>query len=375
LNICFFIFSLKGGGAERVTTLLANHWAQVGHNITVITLAGAEHDAYSLDQRIQRISLIMAAESNGLLSGLLHNLWRIVRLRRVLRRTKADIAIGMMAPANCVLALAAIGMHVRTVGSERIYPPKLKLGPAWEYVRSRIYSRLCAIVAQTQESADWLKTHTNARRVHVISNPLSYPLRTEEPIKYPEAFLGAKDIAQTKILLSVGRLAYQKAFDKLIMAFAELASEWPNWDLFILGEGPLHGELQQQVARLKLANRVFLPGRTGNIAEWYEKSDAFVLTSHFEGFPNALIEAMSYGLPVVSVDCKTGPRDIIQHEVNGLLVAQEDLHALTYSLKRLFGDEEFCTLLGTEAIKVRELYGISRIASLWEELFNEIRVI
>lgn len=375
MNICFFIFSLTGGGAERVTSLLANHWARTGHNVTVVTLAGAEHDAYSLDRRIQRISLEMAVESSGFLSGLLHNLRRIARFRRILQRIEADIAIGMMAPANCVLTLAALGTGIRTLGSERIYPPMLKLGPVWEYMRRKVYPRLDAVVAQTEESAYWLKTHTNVRRVNVIPNPLVYPLQTEEPIKHLEAFLRDKGSTDTKILLSVGRLSPQKAFGRLIKAFAELAPRWPNWNLFILGEGSLHEELQQLIAQLKLDDRVFLPGRIGNIAEWYEKSDAFAMTSQFEGFPNVLIEAMAYGLPVVSVDCKTGPKDIIRHEVNGLLVAQEDDGALAAGLERLFGDEGLRSSLGTEAIKVRELYGISRIASSWERLFNGIRVI
>ena len=126
-----------------------------------------------------------------------------------------------------------------------------------------------------------------------------------------------------KVLLAVGRLEVEKGFDWLIDAFSALATKYPEWDLVILGEGSLRATLEKQVQTSGLARRVFLPGRVGNVGDWYERANLYVMSSRFEGFGNTLGEAMAYGLPAVSFDCETGPRNIIRHETDGLLVPLE----------------------------------------------------
>lgn len=369
MKLLIFIHSLSSGGAERVTVNLANHWAGKGWEIVVVTMAPHSLDFYELHPAVKRIALGLAGESGNLLVGSLQNLRRVLALRRVLRQIQPDIALGMMTGANVLLALAAWGLPtVRTIGSERIHPPSLHLGAIWDGLRRRSYGRLAAVTVLTSESADWLKAHTGTRRTQVIPNAAPWPLPVQEPKVLPESVCPSG----RQLLLTVGRLEPQKGFDWLVEAFSNLTQKHPGWDLVILGEGSQRPLLQAQVQAAELEKHVFLPGRAGNVGEWYERADLYVMSSRFEGFPNTLVEAMAYGLPAVSFDCDTGPRDIIRHEVDGLLVPPGDVAGLAAALDWLMDDAALRKQFAERAVEVRERFSMKRIAGMWEELFEEI---
>ncbi|MDQ3173420.1 MAG: glycosyltransferase family 4 protein [Acidobacteriota bacterium] len=370
MKLLIFIHSLSSGGAERVTTNLANYWAEKGWNITVVTMTARSTDFYELHPAVERIALELAGDSGNVLTGLRQNLRRVTALRRTLRQIRPDIALAMMSTANVLLALAAWGLpKLRAIGSERIHPPQLRLSTRWEGLRRYTYGRLDAVTALTRETADWLKDHTGARRVPVIPNAAAWPLAAQAPRLITEMI----GVADRSIVLAVGRLDKQKGFDWLIEAFAALAPKYRDWDLLILGEGAERRALENQVQAAGLGRRVFLPGRAGNIGEWYERVDLYVMSSRFEGFPNTLAEAMAHGLPVVSFDCDTGPRDIIRHEVDGLLVPPGDLVAMKSALERLMGDSALRTKFASRALEARERFSMERISGMWEELFAELR--
>lgn len=369
MKLLIFIHSLSSGGAERVTVNLANHWAGRGWDIVVVTLAPQSDDFYTLHPAVKRIPLELASNSGNILTGLWQNWRRVFALRRVLRQIKPDIALGMMTTANILLALAVWGLpQIRTIGSERIHPPQFLLGNLWEGLRRRTYGRLAAVSALTGESADWLKVHTHVQRVLVIPNPVVWPL----PIQTPTVTTDSHCQSERHLLLAVGRLDAQKGFDWLGEAFTNLAAKYPDWDLVILGDGPQRTTLQDQAHTVGLEKRLFLPGRAGNVREWYERADLYVMSSRFEGFPNTLVEAMAHGLAAVSFDCDTGPRDIIRHEVDGLLVPPGDVAGLTAALDRLMSDAALRQRFAERAVEVRERFSMERIASMWEALFEEM---
>jgi len=367
MKLLIFIHSLSSGGAERVTTNLANYWAGKEWDITIATLTGDESDFYQLHPRVKRIALNLDADSQGLLSAIKHNYQRVRALRKVLKQQQPDVALAMMTTANILLALAAKGLGIPAVGSERIHPPMLPLGTVWEWLRQHIYGQLDMLVALTKESAVWLKANTKIQKVEIIPNTVNYPITPQPPVIKP------KFVSNSFNLIAVGRLSYQKGFDRLIQAFSTLASRFPEWNLIILGEGDCRQILEQQIAELGLEQRVSMPGVVGNLGDWYTEADLYVMTSLFEGFPNALGEAMSYGLPVISVDCDTGPRDIIRHQVDGLLVPQNDHHALVETLKMLMGDKMLRQQYAERSVEIRERLSIENISSLWEVLFINIR--
>lgn len=312
----------------------------------------------------------LASESSNVAQAIAANLKRALKLRRILREERPDIAVAMMSTANVTLALAAVGLPVRTVGSERIYPPSLPLGRAWECLRRQLYPTLNALVAQTDKSALWLKHHAPAPTIKVIPNPVIYPLpvsgRQLSPTQYK------RRIGALKLLVSIGRLHEQKAQDHLINAFARIAPRYTPWHLVILGEGPSRSALEKQVSELDINPRVHLPGTVGNVGQWLSEADLFALTSRFEGFPNALLEAMAYGLPVVSTDCDTGPSDFITPNVNGVLVPEHDPDALVLALEALMSDERRRDTLALKAQRVRETFSVKAIAKQWEHLFKQV---
>lgn len=367
-RILIFIHSLSSGGAERVAANLSRYWAEQGQKVTIVTLAGTEQDFYSLDPRVQRIALNLAGESENLGAALVANLRRIRMLRRILRREQPDVVLSMMTTANVLAALAAKGLSCPLIISERIHPPQLPLGRIWEMLRRWSYGWSQAVVALTRESADWLRQHTTARRVVVIPNAVPWPLPSQPPVIKPQSLF----TDSRKVVLAVGRLAPQKGFELLLEAFARVAHERQDWDLFILGEGPERQLLEGLAKSLGISDRVYLPGRVGNVGDWYARAQFYVLSSHFEGFPNTLVEALAAGCPAVSFDCETGPRDIIRHETDGLLVPPGDVQALASAMVRLMDNKELRNHFAARAVEARERFSIKHIGAIWDKLFNEV---
>ncbi|WGJ16194.1 glycosyltransferase family 4 protein [Methylocapsa sp. D3K7] len=369
MKLLFFISSLSGGGAERVTVNLANHWASKGWRITIVTLAPVTDDCYALHPEIVRRSLSLIGSSRNIVDGLTRNLHRIRALRQVLLATEPDVAVGMMSTACVTLALAGWGLtKIEVIGSVHIHPPSVPTKAVWKWIESIAYGQLSAVVALTQTTATWLIAHTNSRQIRVIPNPVQWPLPVTGPYIEPD------DLCRPgrKIILAVGRLVPQKGLDLLISAFATIAERRQDWDLVMLGEGAERQRLQSQITARGMDSRALLPGWAGNLAAWYKRAGLFVMSSRFEGFPNTLVEAMAHGLPAVSFDCDTGPRDIIRNGEDGLLVPPQDLPALTEAVDRLMGDADLRRRLGVKAKETRDRFSMESVAAMWEDLFRDI---
>ncbi|MEM8511300.1 glycosyltransferase involved in cell wall biosynthesis [Massilia sp. MP_M2] len=370
MKILLLMHSLSAGGAERAACTLANFWAGSAREVTIVTLAPVSADFYPLDRRVGRISLDLAGASRHALHGLWQNVRRVVALRRLLRSLRPDIALAMMSTPNVLLALASRWLPtLQTIGSERCYPPHAPLGILWHLLRRTLYGQLSAMVALTGECAHWIETQTSASRVVVIPNAIAWPLPDNPPRRISARLCQPK----RKRLLAVGRLEPVKNFDALIGAFARLAGAFPDWDLVILGEGPERARLASVIERMGLVQRVAMPGVAGNIAHWYGQADLFALTSLSEGFPNALAEAMAYGVPAVSVDCNTGPRDIVRHGIDGFLVPPDDIAALSTALARVMGDAALRRQLASRSTEARQRFSIEKIGQMWETLFLALR--
>lgn len=361
---------MSSGGAERVTANLANYWSQQGRQVTILTLAGKGLDFYELHPAVNRISLNLVTERGNFLLGPWNNVRRIWMLRKVLKEVRPDVVVSMMTRANVLLALAASGIsNMCAIGSERVHPPTMPAGLIWGCLRAWTYGKLSAIAAQTLDSKAWLQSNTYARNIAVIPNPVQFPLPIHQPIVTPEDIV----VEGRHVLLAGGRLDRQKGFDLLIDVFAELAPKHSNWILVIFGEGPQRKALEAQILTRGMDTKIFLPGVIGNLAHWYFYAELFVSSSRFEGFPNTLLEALVHGLPAVSFDCATGPRDIIRNGVDGFLAPAGDLSVLTSALDQLMSDETMRRSFAERATEVRERFSMERIAGLWDALFMELR--
>lgn len=367
MKIAFVIYSLTSGGAERATINRANYFSETKRwDVTIITFAGKDLDFYSVLPSVKRVTLNLPCDKGDSASFSVY-IKRIIKLRKVLLDLKPDILISEMPAANLVSIIACFGLQVKVVIEERIHPPMLPLCKSREILRKYLYPFASARIVLTKKSAEWFKEELGCD-AFVIPNSVVYPLSKNEPILECDKLINEK----RKIILSVGRLEYQKGFDRLIESFSKIANDLLDWDLVILGDGPERKNLEFLIDKLGIKGRVFLPGKAGNISDWYKRADIFVLSSRFEGFPNVLVEAMSYGCPVISFDCDTGPSEIIRNGIDGILVPQDDIEAFTSALKELALDEKKRKNFSAKAIEVRERFSIEKIAHQWENLFNEL---
>lgn len=177
-----------------------------------------------------------------------------------------------------------------------------------------------------------------------------------------------------KRVIAVGRLDYQKGFDRLIQAWqlVQHTGKFTDWKLDIFGQGEWREMLQQMIDKAELQNTVCLNRPTKQIGEEYVKSDLLVMSSNYEGFPMVMIEAMACGLPVVSFDYKCGPKDIIQPGINGLLVPNGDIQALADAMMKVMEDEAYRKMLSQNARKVVDTYSEQAVMSQWIRLFTSI---
>jgi glycosyltransferase involved in cell wall biosynthesis len=307
--------------------------------------------------------LDVAGESNNVFCAIVANARRVRAIRRLLRRERPDATIAMMSSTSVLLALAGLPSSTGVrLGTERTHPPRFPLGKLWEFARRIAYRHLDAVVVLSAEARRWILAHTSAKRVVVIPNPVVLPLPRAQPERSP-AEVGSTG---RRRVLAVGRLGAEKGFDTLLESFAMIGPERKDWELVIIGEGPLRIVLEQRIHELGIGDVVYLPGRVGNMADWYASADVFVLSSRFEGFPNVLAEAMAHGLAVVSTDCETGPRDLIVDGANGLLVPVEERSALASSMARLMVDDQLRAVMGAAAAGLSERFGIADVAKRWE---------
>jgi GalNAc-alpha-(1->4)-GalNAc-alpha-(1->3)-diNAcBac-PP-undecaprenol alpha-1,4-N-acetyl-D-galactosaminyltransferase len=356
VRLLLLLSSLGSGGAERVMVLLANHWADQGHAVTLMTTYGRYVEpAFAVNPTVK-----LRGPAGGREREAHGRLGRLLALRRQMRDGEFDGAIAFLTNVNIAAILARAGMQLPLLVSERVYPPAFPLSTSWELARRALYRFADAVVMQTGDGARWLAEHIPSARGVVIANPVRWPVPESAPSISPSALVPAG----RRMLLSMGRLTSQKRFELLLEAFAHLGDEARDWHLVIAGEGPLRGALEELVERLGLHGRVSMPGQIGNVAEWFGRAEAFALTSSFEGYPNALLEAAASGVPVAAIDCPTGVRELVAHGVNGVL-APRDSDAVS------FAGALRTVLIGTwpgaflHAMDIRERHSIGQIADQW----------
>lgn len=174
------------------------------------------------------------------------------------------------------------------------------------------------------------------------------------------------------VIMAIGRLAQQKAFDRLIRTHATLRQQGFDHHLVILGDGPLRSELTAQATALGVADTVFMPGHVPNVAAWLNQATVFVLCSRYEGLPLVLLEALTCGVPAVAMDCPAGPREILDGGRYGNLVPDGDETAMTEAIARLLRDPNLRTRYAELGRERAKHYSAERILPQWEALFQEI---
>jgi glycosyltransferase involved in cell wall biosynthesis len=367
MRITLVISSLDRGGAERVISVLASHWAQQGKDVTLLSFDQGEPPAYPIHPSVKLRSLCLFATSTHFITAIFQNIHRIKVLRRAIRESKPDIVISFMDTTNVLTLLATRGFGKPVIVSERIDPSLYNIGLVWRGLRRITYGLADALVCQTSAALASFQS-----RIRVKGRVIPNPVVILPALKGPEKRQGDK--SSGRIVTAMGRLVPQKGFDLLLRAFSQIAHRHPEWSLVIMGRGALKSELELQARTLNLADRVQFPGAVSDPFAAFHAADLFVLSSRFEGFANVLCEAMACGLPVVSFDCPSGPADIIHHGVDGILVPPQDVSALAAALDRLMGDDDERLRLASRSREVLKRFGTDKILPMWQQLFDELQV-
>jgi glycosyltransferase involved in cell wall biosynthesis len=286
------------------------------------------------------------------------SLWTDLKLVRVLRKRTSGVMIGTRPGLNLLLAHAAAPSLVK-IGQEHMH-----LTAHNKRLRSAIrtgYPKLDTLAVLTESDGEEYRALLgDAVRVEAIPNAVT-PLEGE-----------ISDLSE-KVVIAAGRMRKQKNFRELVQAFAIVAESHPDWKLQIFGGGPNQGRLEKLVAQRGLEGQVALNGQEKHLGQRLSEASIYALSSRREGFPMVLLEAMSKGLPVVSYDCPTGPREIVRDGENGLLVPHRDVEALAAGLARMIEDEELRRRCGAGALATAERYAPELIAARWERLLDELR--
>ena len=362
----------RSGGMERVLANKANYLAALGYEVVIVsTDRFGLPPFFHLDDKIRQINLHIEYEGNNgksIWNKLLHfplKQWKHKRrLTEVLMRERPDITISMFNhDAGFITKIKDGSVKLLEVHFSRFKRLQYNRKGLWRLVNlwltkqdEKTAKRFDRFVVLTEEDKEnW----GNQEHICVIPNANTFsPIRT--------AALDAKKV------IAVGRYSYQKGFDRLIDAWRIVTKSCPDWQLEIVGEGDEKVALQNRIDRYGLAEQVKLMPATSAIEEAYLDASVMVLSSHYEGLPMVLLEAQSFGLPIVSFACQCGPKDIVEDGETGYLVPEGNVEQLAERLVNVMTNETLRKAMGRKAKEASRRYDEDRVMKQWIDTFKSL---
>jgi len=370
----------NSGGMERVLTNKVNYLVNcVDYEIFIITTDGNEKKSFfELDSRVKIENFNLNYDSHFnkpliqkfFIHQFKQNQYK-KKLLNFIQTNKIDICISLCGKeveflgeleVECV---KIVEVHFSLLFRKQFMVSHFD-GFIWEHLGElrnkqliRNLSKFDKVVVLTKDEEGKFKN--NLRNIICIPNPVSIPTNLT-PISQ-----------NNKSVISVGRLDEQKGYDNLLLAWLLVNKSYPDWKLFIYGEGDKRLELESFINNNNMNEVIFLPGRTNNVFKLFSESSIFVLSSRYEGLPMVLIEAMAYGMPAVSFDCETGPREIINDNVDGLLVENQNVECLAAKLMYLIDNETLRKKIGETAYVNIKRFDIENIMPRWINLFKSFK--
>lgn len=369
MKVTFLVQSAhKLGGTERSATTQANALAAAGHDVRILSVVkAAPEPVFWTDPRVRvehltdlttaydeaqhaRPSLLVPARWDKQFSALTD-----VGLEAGLRGLATDVLV-TVTPALLAAAVELAPPGVVVVHQEHRSSSQRTSGLEPLLVNA---PRADVVAVLTTSMDDWLRRELGpvAPEVVVLPNPLP-----QGP--------SPRSLLDSRTVVAAGRLVMEKQLTKLVDAFADVADELPGWRLRILGQGHQRPHLVRETRKRGLYDRVELPGTSPDMPSEWARASVLAMTSRAEGFPLTMQEAMAAGVPCVSFDCASGPREIIRHEVNGLLVAPESIAGMSAALLRVGTDDGLRRRLGQGALETAREWDADLIAARWVEVFE-----
>lgn len=355
-KLFFYINAIHEGGAERVMVNLAKQFADDGFDTTLIT-SYQDTWEYPVDRSVKRLSL---EDEEIVQSKLRRNLSRIKKLRKVIKREKPDAIISFMAEPNYRTIISCIGLPVKTIISVRNDPEKEYAGTIGRFLGKGLLPVADGCVFQTPDAQKWFPRRLQKKSC-VIYNAVK------------EDFYHVDRMPVKGKVVTCGRLEEQKNHELLINAFSKTLNEHPGAHLDIYGNGSLKEKLQNQILEMQLQDKVTLCTATDDVCAVLREASVFVLSSDYEGMPNALMEALAAGVPSISTNCPCGgPRLLIDNGRNGLLVSIGDVDALSEAMSRLLTDEKFAEQISRSASESAKEYIPDRVYDIWKKYIASV---
>ena len=350
LNIIIVCGALKSGGAERVISILSTPFADAYKKVSLITWRD-EPQFYKIDDRIDSVSLPKLANSNN-------SIKKILAFRKYIAKINPNLVLSFLTIFNLLTLISLIGIKIPVIVAERNDPRFVKGGTFVKTLRNILYQKACGILCQTESIKRYFKGNLS-RKTKIIYNPITLSR---------ESIGKALRTNKKKRIVSVGRLHPQKNQKLLIDSFLIFHKSHHEYTLTIYGTGNLKEELQNYIDSLGLSGIVVLAGEQKTINELILDAEAFVLTSNYEGMPNALIEAMCLGLPCISTKV-SGAVDLIEHKKNGVLVDRLPSD-ISNAMELITDNYETAKEIGSQACKVYDKLKTENISKIWIDYIN-----
>lgn len=361
IKCIMFIPSMGNGGAERVMATIANSLSEREYDITIVTLT-LSTSFYKLNDSVKIINLGNTINRNNKLKEFI-TLFRsainsFFSLNKIIKQKRPDVILSFLTHTNIFVLLSRpFNRKVPIIISERAEPNERNI--LYKILTKFLYPTADSLVCQSVKVSEFFPRYSQ-KKIRVIPNPIN-----EESI--PKNIPTQK----RKSIVGVGRLFPQKNFNLLIDSFQMIQHKYPEHILEIYGEGYLRQELENKIFEMGLQEKVFLRGIKKNVMQHISDAELFVMSSDFEGFPNALVEAMATGLPVISTDFSTGvAKEIIKSE-NGLIVPVGDKKRLALAITEILSNPEKQLEMQKENRKILSQLNQEVIVQEWHSLFIE----
>ena len=355
----FLISSLGPGGAERVTSILANEFTGLGDSVALSTFASRSEDFFPVSKDVVRFELGGLEETRSMARAILGNVYRTRQIYRAVKEFRPEVLVSFLPETNVLAVLGTLLHSCRVIVCERNRRDRDTLPFFWRALRTIAYPAASAITANSMEMKETLELSIK-KSVVFLENPVELPKETDLP-RHAE-----------KLILSVGRLAEQKNFELLIRSFSGSKYQKSGWDLVIVGEGDERQSLQKLSEDLLISEQVKLVGLLDSITGYFQKASLFVLTSRFEGMPNAALEAMAMSVPVLVTETSGEMRNIVLDGVNGLVTAGSEPHVRD-KLDWASENQKVLERLGREGRITVERFDKNRVVEKWRQLLLEAR--
>lgn len=372
-KVIFVIPNIRKGGAEKVlAVLLENLDRQIIHASCIFYDSSHMYkvpddiDVYSLDIKV----------GGSLKNKLINYIQGILKINNIVKAKKPDIVFSFLNRTNLLVIFARLlslnfRNKVKLIISERTTPSVELEGSSSKLVRfliKALYPKADRIVAVSEGVRLDLISNFNLpeKKIAVIYNPLDLKKITALAGEEIEGYVWFDQYLP--VVINVGSLSDPKSQDDLLRAF-KIVRQKIECRLILLGEGEKEDELKRLSLSLGISSDVAFPGFQDNPFKFVSRSSVFVLSSRFEGFPNALTEAMACGIPVISTRCKSGPDEIITDNVDGILVPVGDELKLADAILKVLGDRDIASSMAAAGKASASRFDISNIVRKYEELF------